>query len=501
MKIGMDIGGTHTDTVLVENGKIIQAYKTLTTTPLEEGVRRGLSKVAIRHSIESVNIGTTHATNALLEAKNLFRTGVIRLAGHDPTSLRPCFQWPQVLRQKVFAGMAQVGGGYECDLREISPFDAKQVREAAKRLVLEGAESFAITGVFSPIFADQEKQAEEAIREVLGERFPISLSHQIGGIGFIERENATILNAALKRPMQEGFSRLREVMEDLGIEAPLFITQNNGSVIDLKQAIEYPLLTLSSGPTNSFIGACRLAGLSDAVVVDIGGTSTDIGLVKDGYPRRSIHNVCFGGVSLNFRTPDVLALPLGGGSVITEEQIGPESVGSQLMAHACIFGGESLTLTDVACKAGVFEIPGADLDRVKLSISEAECLIKKARSQITYAVMKMKGRASTLPVIAVGGGAAFAGSLAGSLADILPIHQSVANAYGAALAEVSATVDTVVSLAQREQTLERLSEKVLQLAVDKGAAPASVRIVDLQVIPYHYVPNQLARVIVTASGK
>ncbi len=491
--IGIDIGGTHTDAVLVEDGKILRSYKTLTTNPLEKGVVNALSAMGMVEHLEAIKVGTTHATNALLEGKSLYRTGVIRLAGHQPDSLNPCAGWPQFLKERVFGGVETVDGGYECDLREITPFCPKQVAEAALRLVEKGVESIAIVGVFSPILSEQENEAAEEARNVLGGDFPITLSSEIGGIGFIERENASILNAALKKPMREGFSRLQSAIVELGLNAPLHLTQNNGSVIDLERAIEYPLLTVSSGPTNSFIGACRLAGVEDAIIVDVGGTSTDIGCVRNGFPRRSIHNVSFGGVSLNFRSPDVLALSIGGGSLVDGMQVGPESCGGQLTSQAQAFGGELLTLTDAACVAGVFSIPEADLGRVRLTEAEAQELIACVRAKIAHGVDKMRGDRRGLPVIAVGGGAAIAGFSQ-------PEYQAVANAYGAALAEVSATVDTVLSLADRDKQLELLKDQALQLAVDEGAALTSVRIVDLQVIPYHYVPNQLARVVVTASG-
>lgn len=494
MIIGMDIGGTHTDAVLVDKGEIVRAYKTTTTRPLEEGVKKGLAKIGPVNGLKAIHIGTTHATNALLEGKNLYRTGVIRLAGQKPEMLRPGAGWPQFLKEKVIVGVETVDGGLECDLRPITPFDLQQVREAAERLVSNGAQSLAIVGVFSPILSDQEELAGQAIREVLGHDFPLSLSSKIGGIGFIERENATILNSALKRPMLEGFSRLQEAVTEMGLDAPLFLTQNNGSVIDLERAIEYPLLTVSSGPTNSFIGACRLAGIENAIVVDVGGTSTDIGFVQNGFPRRSIHNVSFGGVSLNFRTPDVLALSIGGGSVVSGTQVGPESCGGKLKLDAQIFGGSQLTLTDVACKAGEMLIESADLAKVAISSQEARGIVARVRGDVQRGVDKMCGRHKGLPVIAVGGGASIVGAQ-------LSEHQAVANAYGAALAEVSATVDTVLSLVDREKALEGIKDEVLRLAVDEGASITSVRVVDFQVIPYHYVPNQLARVVVTASGK
>ena len=502
--IGIDIGGTHTDAVLVdETLKIVASFKTETTSPLEEGVKRGIEFLlgVNKSAITGIYVGTTHATNAILEGKDLYRVGVIRIAGHFPTSLRPCFAWPREIQSCVFAGYETIDGGFECDSRAITPFNPKQAKKAIGRLLEKGAESLAIVGVFSPISKEHETLCAEAVKEVAGSSFPVSLSHEIGGIGFIERENATILNAALKKPIEKGFHNLEQVKNQLGLDCPLFLTQNDGSLINLSQAIASPLLTVSSGPTNSFIGASKLAGVIDAIIVDIGGTSTDIGMVQNGYPRRSMHNAHIGGIPLNFRIPDVMAMAIGGGSCITKKKngdylIGPESCGSHLTKEAQIFGGNTLTLTDLATLTEAMNIPGANRSTITASHAEAEDVLKLTTEKIQYAVQVMKGDNSDLPVVFVGGGA----EIGSGWSSIVPEHSSVAHAYGAALAEISATIDTVRSLADREKTLDSLKTEALNLAISKGALKKTTRIVDVQVIPYHYVPSQLARVIVVASG-
>jgi N-methylhydantoinase A/oxoprolinase/acetone carboxylase beta subunit len=505
--IGMDIGGTHTDVVLIDrNQKIVAYFKTETTIPLENGVKRALKQLlevadVDRSLIEGVYVGTTHATNAILEARDLHRVGVIRIAGHRPELLSPCFGWPTFLKEAVLAGVETISGGFECDLREISPFRPHEAVEAANKLAEKGMESLAVVAVFSPIEPRHEIECLNALKEAYGEDFPISLSHQVGGMGFIERENAAILNAALKRPMEQGFRNLEKVVAELGLEVPLYITQNDGSLIGLDKAVETPLLTISSGPTNSFIGACKLSGSSNAIIVDVGGTSTDIGMVVNGYPRRSMHNATIGGVCLNFRMPDVLALAIGGGSKIAADGtgqflVGPQSCGKMLRSSAQIFGGKQLTLTDIACVLGKMDVDGSVLSQVQITKEQALKIMEDIERRIVSGIARMKGERADLPVIAVGGGA----GIAASAATDLPSNYSVANAYGAALAEIAATVDTVVSLTAREQVLQELQERAIEEAVRKGAHSRTTRIVELQIIPYHYLPNHLARVVVSASG-
>lgn len=505
---GIDIGGTNTDAVVVdEKLQIIKFFKTPTTIPLEYGVKKVLQDILDIKDIDSkdikgINIGTTHALNAILENEGLYRVGVIRIAGHNPMTLHPCFAWPKDIRESVFSGYETIDGGYECDSREITPFNRRQAMKAAQSLIDKKAEGIAVVGVFSSINNRQENVCAEIIKDIAGESFPVTLSHEIGGIGFIERENATILNVALKKPMKQGFCRLQKIKDQMGFDCPLFITQNDGSLFDLFQAIKYPLLTISSGPTNSFIGASKLLKEKEAVVIDVGGTSTDIGVIKNGYPRRSMHNANIGGIALNFRIPDVLTLALGGGSYITTGKnnssfkIGPKSCGHRLFKESQVFGGKNLTLTDVAAMTGVLDIYNQAKNNFSIGITEAKEILNKVSSSIIKGIDLMRGEKKDLPVISVGGGAGIAFSCSTLTSD----HAKVANAYGAALAEVSATIDTVVNLAKREEILDDLKEKAINMAIAKGAKNKETRIVDVQIVPYHYVPGKLARVVVIASG-
>ncbi len=430
--------------------------------------------------------------------------GLIRLAGHYPESLPPCFDWPQDLKQTLFIGCETIGGGYECHGTPISPVCLEEARDAIERLLEGGAESFAVVGTFSPQNGDQEKALGSLIAEVAGADFPVSLSHEVGGVGFIERENSTILNAALKKVMAQGFGQLEEACHKVHLSCPLYITQNNGTIIDLETALKYPVLTISAGPTNSFIGASRLAAFEDAIVVDVGGTSTDIGLIRKGFPRRSLNTSQIGGVRLNFPMPDVLSIALGGGSHVvlsgTAVKIGPESVGKDILTRAVCFGGDVLTFTDAAVAQGK-AIPGADAQKIPCCSDEGRRVLQAAFQKIQEEILILEGEKGELPVLFVGGGATlFPKEMLGKRYCI-PDNANAANAYGAALSEISGAVDRVVSLTQREETLRTLQEEAIQEAVRKGADPQDVEVVDLQIIPYHYVPNHIARVVVTAAGK
>lgn len=158
----------------------------------------------------------------------------------------------------------------------------------------------------------------------------------------------------------------------------------------------FPALTFASGPTNSLRGAAQLTGREDAVVVDIGGTTTDIGVLQHGFPRQSNHVIEVGGIRTNFRMPDILSIGLGGGSLVEEEgrKIGPRSVGYRLLQQGRIFGGDTLTTTDVIVASGALRIGDparvANLDRIG---GEADRLVSYKQVPRAEAIQKLTNEA------------------------------------------------------------------------------------------------------------
>lgn len=192
----------------------------------------------------------------------------------------------------------------------------------------------------------------------------------VGQIGFLERENASILNASILSFAQRTIRGFKRAMRSLNLTCPLFLTQNDGTLTTATSAARLPIRTFASGPTNSMRGAALLAGLDDrktnqerksTIVVDIGGTTTDVGvLLPSGFPRQAAAFIEVGGVRTNFSMADVQSIGLGGGSRvrITESpsgshvSVGPNSVGHYLTRDAKVFGGDVLTATDVVVAEG-----------------------------------------------------------------------------------------------------------------------------------------------------
>lgn len=504
--IGIDVGGTNTDAVLIDNDKNIKAAcKVTTTLNISDGAIKAINNLLEQsgiktNDIKNILLGTTHATNAILQNKDIFTVGVIRIAGQRPL-LPPCYSWPKISSKAIFKGVETINGGFDCNGSNITQLRQSEIVTATLKLLELKVDSIAIIGVFSPINNEQEKFAKSIVQEIAGRDFPITISSDIGGVGFIERENSTILNCALKKSMRKGFYQLESALISLDIKAPILITQNNGTLITLLQAIENPILTISAGPTNSFVGAVKLAGLSDAIVVDIGGTSTDIGIVQNGFARRTTSSSCIAGISLNFSMPDVLSIALGGGSYINIENmsVGPESSALNLLNESYAFGGNKLTLTDIALKLKYLNINGAKSELIPVNNDLALKIFEQIKLKLNTVIKQISGPISDLPVILVGGGAQLLPPefIKNS---IIPDYSYVANAYGAALAEISGTIDTVVSLTNRQDALKKIHQAAINKAISNGAKPNAVRIVNQQIIPYHYIPNNLARVIVTAIG-
>ena len=303
-RIGVDVGGTNTDAVILdENLSIITSVKSPTTEKSIDGVLASVQKVLAQSGVDparisTVTLGTTHCTNAIVQRKSLSKVGVIRIGGPATSAVPPFEGWPADLRETVETTSVIVNGGHEFNGREIAGLDETAIRDVCEDM-RGNVDAVAIIGVFSPVVRDHEERAADIVREVLG--VPMSLSHEVGSVGLLERENATILNAALIHTLESMVTGLETALQRLGIRARLFLGQNDGTLMQLDFALRFPVYTIGSGPTNSIRGAAHLSGMQDALVVDVGGTTSDIGVLVAGFPRQSSHATTIRGIRTNFR--------------------------------------------------------------------------------------------------------------------------------------------------------------------------------------------------------
>jgi N-methylhydantoinase A/oxoprolinase/acetone carboxylase beta subunit len=235
------------------------------------------------------------------------------------------------------------------------------------------------------------------------------------------------------------------------------------------------------------------------MVVDVGGTTSDVGALTHGFPREASVAVDIGGVRTNFRMPDVLSLGIGGGSLVSGAEVGPRSVGYELTSRALVFGGDVLTATDLAVAAGLAELGEPELVRG----IDAEPGLARIEERIAETVDRMKTSADPIPVVVVGGGSILLrDSLPGASELVKPEHFAVANAIGAAIAQVGGEVDRIVALegTTRDAALEAAKAEAVEKAVAAGAAEGSVRVVDVDDVPIAYLPGNATRIRVKAVG-
>jgi N-methylhydantoinase A/oxoprolinase/acetone carboxylase beta subunit len=508
-RLGIDVGGTNTDAVIMDGADRLMATAKVPGTPdITGGIVAAIAAVLSAPGIEPdrishVMLGTTHATNAVLERRGLRRIAVIRIGGPATHSIRPMFEWPDDLAAEVAVGATIVNGGIEYDGRELSPLDTDAIARFLGE-VGETADGVAITSVFAPVSARHELAAAEVVKRELGE-VHVSLSHEIGSLGLLERENATILNGALAGVARDVAQAMQDALTAHDLRPVTLFAQNDGTLMGLDQAMRYPVFTIGSGPANSVRGAAFLTGRSDALVADVGGTSTDIGVLVNGFPRESSYGVEIGGIRTNFRMPDLVTIALGGGSVVSSDvdgaRFGPRSVGYLLQRAGLVFGGSTPTLTDAAVAAGRALL--GEAERVARHRQTLTAALAKADAMLADAIDRMKTSREDRPLITVGGGSILVPDKIPGVSEVIrPEHFDAANAVGAAIASVSGQIDRIFHPGPggRDAMLEEAREEARERAVASGADPSTVRIVELEEIPLAYLTTPAVRVRVKAAG-
>jgi N-methylhydantoinase A/oxoprolinase/acetone carboxylase beta subunit len=494
----------------MDGRRVLGSVKSPTTPDVTRGIVSALRSLVsdgtlVPAEVSSVMIGTTHFTNAVVEAKRLVPTAAVRLGLPATEALPPLVDWPDRLRRAIGNHVYMCHGGHEFDGREISALDHDELRRVAADAAAKGIGSVAITSVFSPVNGELELEAADIMRREIPD-LVVSLSREIGRVGLLERENATIMNACLRPLAARIVDAFKSALAEFGINAPLYISQNDGTLMSAEYTEQYPVATFASGPTNSMRGAAFLSDVTDGAVVDVGGTTADIGLLVGGFPREASVAVEIGGVRTNFRMPDVLSLGVGGGSLIRDEggevTVGPDSVGYDLPTRGLVFGGDTLTATDVAVAAGMVDI--GEAGRVAhLDAGLVRSAVARIQRSVSEAVDRMKTSAERIPVVVVGGGGVLLeDNLEGASVVVRPDHFPVANAIGAAIAQVGGETDRIYAISEigREAALDQAKDEAAGRAVEAGADPGSVEIVEVEEVPLAYLPSNAIRIRVKAVG-
>lgn len=511
-KLGIDVGGTNTDAVIINDRlEVVADVKHPTTDDIYDGILCAIREVLQisgidRNEITQAMLGTTQCTNAIVERRNLARVGLVRIGAPATTGIPPMVDWPEDI-QRVVEDYVVIRGGFEFDGKELTQLDREAARDFFQR-VKGQVQSIAISCVFSTIRNDQELEIAQLCREVMGESVHVSVSSEIGSMGLIERENAAILNAALYQVAERFTEGFAKSLRDEGItNAEIYLSQNDGTLMTMEHARRYPILTIACGPTNSIRGASYLSRQKNAIVIDVGGTTTDFGVIQNSFPRESSVAATIGGVRTNFRMPDIISIGLGGGSIVHRHPdgrvtVGPDSVGYQITSKALVFGGDTVTATDIAVKLGMVQL--GDVSRAtQIDNDLAVAAMAAIREMAEECIDSLKVSNDDVDVILVGGGSIILPQdLAGTAHVYNPAHFGCANAIGSVISKVSGNYEQLIDYNQlpREQALEQAKAEAVRLAISAGAAEGTVEIIEVEDIPLAYCVGNTCRVRVKAAG-
>jgi len=322
--LGIDTGGTYTDVAIVDfsNGSVIAKAKALTTRgDLYLGIADSIGKLegVDLKSIRLVSLSSTLATNSVVEGKG-YRVGLM-IVGGDYKQTIPVDE------------VAEISGGHNLEGEEAQPLDAKAARDFV--IAVKGkVDSFAISSFLSVRNPSHELELKKIVQEECDH--PVICGHELSSkLGLYERTITAVLNARLIPIISDLVASVKKVLEDKGIEAPLMIVKGDGSLMGEETARLRPVETILSGPAASIIGARHLTGLNDAVVVDVGGTTTDIGILRGGKPRLDPEGAMIGGWRTRVKAADIATSGIGGDSRIVVNR-GAIALAPQRVIPLCI---------------------------------------------------------------------------------------------------------------------------------------------------------------------
>lgn len=364
--IGIDVGGTFTDFSVHQDGLTPLNYK-VESTPhdpseaIETGLRRAVELGIDPRDIVQLGHGTTVATNMVIERRGS-KTALLTTKGfrdileigrqerphlYDPDVLKPVPLVPRFLR-------------FECDERidahgtVLTPIDQDTVRTAAAEMIREGVEAVAICLIHSYRFPQHEQRAAEILRGLLPDSVPVCLSSDIlPEFREYERFSTTVMNAYLQPKMSGYMHRLVARTKDVGSPVEPYTIHSNGGLMPIETAKAFPVQTCLSGPAAGVVGGARMvatSGLSNVITFDVGGTSTDVSLIKDETPAFTT-NRDVAGYPVRCPMVDVHVIGAGGGSVAHLDRagalkVGPQSAGAHPGPAGYGKGGEEATISD-----------------------------------------------------------------------------------------------------------------------------------------------------------
>jgi N-methylhydantoinase A/oxoprolinase/acetone carboxylase beta subunit len=326
--LGIDTGGTYTDGVLLEyhSRQVLASCKSLTTKrDFSIGIEEVIAGIHIEDpaSVKMVSISTTLATNAIAEGKG--KQVALLLIGYDPDLITSFNMADRFATPHYF----YFTGGHDLYGREQAPLDLTAILDKVTT-IKDQVDALAVSSYFSPLNPEHENRVYDAIARICD--LPVVLGHQLSTkLGSVERATTAALNASLLAVLQDFIIAVRRAMERRHIDAPLMVVRGDGTLMSDVFAARTPVETIHSGPAASAIGGRFLSHLDEALVVDIGGTTTDIALIQGGQVRVSEEGATVGDYKTAVKAANLLSIALGGDSHIGLDRenavvAGPERV-------------------------------------------------------------------------------------------------------------------------------------------------------------------------------
>ena len=335
LRLGIDTGGTYTDAVLVDaRQRIVAAAKCLTTRhDLTQGIGNALSELPpdALQKVTLVALSTTLSTNSVVEGRGA-RVAVL-LPGYRQQQVRKSGLLDIFERELVVT----MPGGHDAVGKEKQALDERVARSAIRTLT-KGVSAFAVSSMFGVRNPAHEIRMRELVTELCTR--PVTCGHELATSLDAPRRALTVaLNARMVPIIQELINAVQKIMQEMEITAPLMMVKGNGSLINTETALQQPVGTVLSGPAASVVGACALSGASNAIIADMGGTTTDIAVVTDGQPEFGSDGVRIGDWKPMVEAVRVISIGLGGDSEVRFSgssgiEVGPQrAVPISLLAH------------------------------------------------------------------------------------------------------------------------------------------------------------------------
>lgn len=487
MLIGIDVGGTTTDAVLIQNGEVYSTAKVSTEhgnllNSLLEALD-AVSKDVPPEQLERVVFSTTVITNLIAEGKT-DRVALVLIPGPgvNPASY-------------TFPDSFYLKGAMDYRGREIDPLDEAEIRRTVGSVQESGFSRAAIISKFGQRNPSHELRIEEIFREIYPD-CKLELGHKVSGkLNFPRRIATAMLASATRERYQEFVEKIKRALEERNIRAPVYILKADGGTLPVDKSIEFPVETIFSGPAASTIGALALTPEGQtSVVVDIGGTTTDLALILSGKPLFASKGAKLGGFLTHVRAFAVRSIAVGGDSVVRVKDLNSGTkqitIGPDRSGPAYCMGGKETTPTDALKFLGLIEVgnPERASEAIKATASKlgksetetASLIVDRVAQMIADAVNEMffeweqepayrvwevlqEKKARPENVVGIGGGAkGLIAEIAKKLnaSPVIPEHAEVGNAIGAAVARPTITLNLHIDTEQKVYSVAEEGEIV-----------------------------------------